>query len=124
MPYDGSISKARVRLGDAVMQDLFAAVRGPVGELGDEGVFFQGLRVCAVDGTVFDLERTSENLACYEVPPGSWFPQVRLVALVECGTLAVVDAAHDSISSGDAARRAPPNRKAHIFGLVSDRLAV
>lgn len=101
LPYDGSISKARVRLGDAVMADLFATVRGPVGQVGDEGVFFQGLRVCAVDGTVFDLERTSENLACFEVPPGGWFPQLRLVAMVECGTLAVLDAAADSIGVGE-----------------------
>lgn len=101
LPYDGSISKARVRLGDAVMAELFATVRGPVGRDGDQGVFFQGLRVCAVDGTVFDLERTAENLACYEVPSGGWFPQLRLVALVECGTLAVIDAAADSVSVGE-----------------------
>ena len=101
MPYDGSISKARVRLGDAVMADLFATVRGPVGQDGDPGVFYEGLRVCAVDGTVFDLERTAENLACFEVPPGGWFPQVRLVAMVECGTLAVLDAAADSIGIGE-----------------------
>ena len=110
LPYDGSISKARVRLGDAVMADLFATVRGPAGRVGDEGVFYQGLRVCAADGTVFALERTAENLACYEVPPGGWFPQVRLVALVGCGTLAVLDAAHDSIGVGErelAARTLP-----------------
>ena len=101
LPYDGSISKARVRLGDAVMADLFASSRGPVGQERDAGVFYQGLRVCAVDGTVFDLERTGENLAEFEVPPGGWFPQVRLVALVESGTLAVIDAAHDSIGIGE-----------------------
>lgn len=100
-PYDGSISKARVRLGDAVMGELFAAVRGPVGQAADEGVFFQGLRVCAVDGTLFDLERTEENLACYQVPSGGWFPQLRVVALVECGTLAVIDAEHGSIKDGE-----------------------
>ena len=47
LPYDGSISRARVRLGDAVMGGLFATVRGPVGRDGDDGVFYQGLRVCA-----------------------------------------------------------------------------
>jgi hypothetical protein len=101
LPYDGSISKARVRLGDAVMADLFATVRGAVGQDGDEGVFYRGLRVCAWDGTVFDLERTEENLACYAVPAGGWFPQLRLVALVECGSLAVIDAAGDSIAVGE-----------------------
>lgn len=101
LPYDGSISKARVRLGDAVMADLFAAVRGAVAQQGDAGAFYQQLRVCAWDGTVFDLERTSENLACFAVPSGGWFPQLRLVALVECGSLAVIDAAHDSIAVGE-----------------------
>jgi hypothetical protein len=101
LPYDGSISKARVRLGDAVMADLFATVRGAVGQDGDESVFYQGFRVCAWDGTVFDLERTDENLAQYQVPSGGWFPQLRLVALVECGTLAVLDAAADSIAVGE-----------------------
>lgn len=101
LPYDGSISKARVRLGDAVMADLFAGVRGAVGRQGDEEVFHRGLRVCAIDGTVFDLERTEENLACYGVPSGGWFPQLRVVALVECGTLAVIDAAGDSIAVGE-----------------------
>jgi len=111
--YDGSISKARVRLGDAVLADLFATCRGPVGREGDEGVFYEGLRVCAVDGAVFDLERTSENLACYEVPPGGWFPQLRLVALVECGTVAVVDAAADSIGVGE---REPAERMLASMG--------
>lgn len=101
LPYDGSISKARVRLGDAVMGELFAGVRGPVGRRGDEGVFYRGLRVCALDGTLFDLERTEENLACYQVPSGGWFPQLRLVALAECGTLAVIDAEHGSIKDGE-----------------------
>jgi hypothetical protein len=122
LPYDGSISKARVRLGDAVMADLFAAVRGPVGQAGDRGVFYEGLRVCAVDGTVFDLERTSENLARFEVPPGGWFPQLRLVALVECGTLAVIDAAHDSIGVGERelAERMLPSMGAGML-VLADR---
>lgn len=50
---------------------------------------------------MFDLKRTQENLACYALPCGGWFPQVRLVALVECGSLAVIDAAHDSIAIGE-----------------------
>jgi hypothetical protein len=35
------------------------------------------------------------------VPCGGWFLQLRLVALVECGSLAVLDAAHDSIAVGE-----------------------
>jgi Insertion element 4 transposase N-terminal/Transposase DDE domain len=122
LPYDGSVSKARVRLGDAVMADLFAGVRGPAGQTGDAGVFYQGLRVCAWDGTVFDLERTAENLAEFAVPAGGWFPQLRLVALVECGTLAVLDAAHGSIGIGERelAARMLGSLDEHVL-LLADR---
>ena len=50
---------------------------------------------------MFDLERTAENLACFKAPPGDWFPRLRLVAMVECGTLAAADAAADSIGAGE-----------------------
>ncbi|MGW2725322.1 hypothetical protein [Streptomyces sp. NPDC001492] len=32
---------------------------------------------------------------------GAWFPQLRLVALVECGSLALLGAAHDLIAVGE-----------------------
>jgi hypothetical protein len=101
LPYDGSIAKARVRLGEAVMADLFDGCAGPVGRDGDAGVFWRGLRVMAIDGTVYDLERTEENLAVFGVPSGGVFPQARMVALAECGTLAVAGAAFDSIAVGE-----------------------
>jgi hypothetical protein len=101
LPFDGSISKARVRLGEAVMADLFAGCAGAVGREGDAGVFYRGLRVCAIDGTVYDLERTEENQAVYATPSGGVFPQARMVALAECGTLAVIDAVFDSIAVGE-----------------------
>lgn len=98
LPYDGSISKARARLGDAVMADLFAGCAGPVGRPGETGVFFAGLRVASIDGTVFDAKPTPENLAAFKVPSGGVLPQVRLVALAECGTMALLGAAVDSIA--------------------------
>jgi hypothetical protein len=101
LPYDGSIAKARVRLGEAVMADLFAGCAGPVGRMGEPGVFFAGLRVASLDGTVFDVKPTGENLAAFAVPSGGVLPQVRLVALAECGTMALLGAAFDSIEVGE-----------------------
>jgi Insertion element 4 transposase N-terminal len=102
-PFDGSISKARGRLGEAVLADLFGGCAGAVGGPEDAGVFFRGLRVAAIDGAVHDLERTPENQAVFATPPGGVFPQVRLTVLAECGTLAVIDAAFDSIAEDEQA---------------------
>jgi transposase IS4-like protein/DDE family transposase len=103
LPWDGSIAKARVRLGEAVMADLFAGCVGPVGRPGDAGVFFAGLRVASLDGTVFDAKPAPENLAAFKVPGGGVLPQVRLLAFAECGTMALLGAEFDSISVDERA---------------------
>jgi hypothetical protein len=100
LPYDGSIAKARVRLGGAVMADLFAGCVGPVGRAG-EAVFSAGLRVASIDGTVLDAKPTRENLAAFAVPVGGVLSQVRLLALAKCGTMALLGAAFDSIEVGE-----------------------
>ena len=97
LPYDGSPAKARARLGEAVMADLFAGCAGPVGRAGEDGVFFAGLRVASLDGTVFDVKPTPQNLAAFAVPAGGVLPQVRLLAFAECGTMALLGAVFDSI---------------------------
>lgn len=101
LPYDGSIAKARVRLGEPVLADLFAGCAGPVGRASEPGVFFAGLRVASLDGTVFDAKPTAENLAAFAVPAGGVLPQVRLLAFAECGTMALLGAAFDSIAVGE-----------------------
>jgi len=101
LPYDGSIAKARARLGEAVMADLFADCAGPVGRVGEAGVFFAGLRVASLDGTVFDAKPTPENVAAFAVPAGGVLPQVRLLAFAECGTMALLGAAFDSAEVGE-----------------------
>ena len=98
LPYDGSIAKARARLGEAVMADLFAGCAGPVGRIGEAGMFFAELRVASLDGTVFDAKPTPENLAAFKLPAGGVLPQVRLLAFAECGTMALLGAASDNIA--------------------------
>jgi hypothetical protein len=68
-----------------------------------DGVFWRGRRLVAVDGTVFDLPRGKANEAEYAIPAGGSLPQARLVALAECGTLALLGAELDSIAVGERA---------------------
>jgi hypothetical protein len=101
VPTDGAISLARGRLGDTPLRLLFNDTARAVGTPGMDGVFWRGRRLVAVDGTVFDLPRGTDNEAEYAIPEGGKLPQARLVALAECGTLALIGAEHDSIAVGE-----------------------
>jgi hypothetical protein len=103
VPTDGAISRARDRLGSAPLKALFEGTAKPTVPLGHEEVFWRGLRKVAVDGTVFDLPASRDNAAAFAVPSGGVLPQARLVALAECGSLALVGAVFDSIEVGERA---------------------
>lgn len=101
VPTDGAISLARGRLGDKPLKLLFDDTARAVGTPAMDGVFWRGRRLVAVDGTVFDLPRGADNQAEYAIPSGGKLPQARLVALAECGTLALLGAECDSIAVGE-----------------------
>lgn len=103
VPTDGAISLARGRLGDKPLKLLFEQSACPVGTAAMDGVFWRGRRLVAVDGTVFDLPRGKHNAAEYQIPSGGKLPQARVVALAECGTLALLGAEFDSIAVGERA---------------------
>jgi hypothetical protein len=113
VPSDGAISLARYRLGEAPLRYLFEEVAAPVADERSPEAFWRGLRLMAVDGTVFDLPSGRHNEAAFGVPAGGSRPQARLVALAECGTLALAGAAFDSIEVGERA----------LFKRLLDRLA-
>src|SRR5258707_12670685 len=54
VPGSGAITRARQRLGDAVLADVFDAVAQPVAELLTPGAFLGGWRLMAVDGFEWD----------------------------------------------------------------------
>ena len=96
-PSKSSISEARERVGCQVMSRLFGQIARTMATEQTPGAFLQGLRLMAVDGTVFDLPDTTENAKVFGYPasrPGSRaaFPKARLVFLVEAGTHLMVDA--------------------------------
>jgi hypothetical protein len=97
VPCKSSITEARQRVGPQVMSRLFYQVVRPLGTAETVGVFLGGLRVMAVDGTVFDVPDSGANARVFGYPasrPGTTaaFPKVRLVLLIEAGTHLIVDA--------------------------------
>jgi len=105
VPSSPAISKARTRLGPAVLAALFDRVCVPVGAPGTPGVFYRSWRLVAVDGTTFDAPDETDNTARFGKPSNDQgqgaFPQVRLVALAECGTHALFAAAMAGIATGE-----------------------
>lgn len=102
VPAKSSLFRARQRLGFEPLQVLFAATAKPMAKpMATEstpGAFWRGLRLLAVDGTCWDVADTEANQAAFGRPGNgrgtgrSAFVQVRMAALVEVGSHAVLDA--------------------------------
>ncbi|MDQ1246706.1 MAG: hypothetical protein QG597_1074 [Actinomycetota bacterium] len=97
-PSKSAIFQARARLGAEPLAALFARVAEPIGTEATPGAWLAGRRLVAIDGTCLDVADTPGNEAFFGRPgvskgEKSAFPQARLVALAECGTHAIFDAA-------------------------------
>ena len=106
IPTTSAISQARARLGEQPLREMFDRVATPIAAPGDPGCWFSGFRVMAIDGVVLDTQDTPENNAVFSHSNSgvkeSAFPAVRVVALAECGTRAMVGAV---IGSGRVGER-------------------
>jgi hypothetical protein len=105
VPSPSALSQARTRLGEAPLKLLFERIAVPMARAGTRGAWFRGLRVMAVDGVVFDVPDTAANDEEFgrggnDQGTGP-FPQVRLVAVAECGTHALVDAVLGPVATGE-----------------------
>jgi hypothetical protein len=96
---------ARIRVGVAPLRALFDLLSGPAAGMRTVGVWWRGLLVTAIDGTVLDVADcpgTVARLGRNRSQHGqAGYPQIRLVALVACGTRAVVDAVFGPKSAGE-----------------------
>lgn len=106
VPSKASIFKARARLGPEPLEALFRAAARPLATPATRGAWYRGWRLVAIDGTTFDVADTVANVAAFGRPgvsrgEGAAYPQVRLVALAECGTHAVVGAALGPVTTGE-----------------------
>ena len=106
LPSQVAISKARTRLGPRPLAELFARACVPLGTPATRGAFYRQWRLVSIDGTTIDVADTPANAGVFGRAgtgrgDGSAFPQVRIVALGECGTHAVIAAAMDSYAVGE-----------------------
>ncbi|MFJ9085148.1 IS4 family transposase [Streptomyces sp. NPDC102384] len=98
VPAKSSLFRARQRLGSEPLRVLFATTAKPMASEVTPGAFWRGLRVLAVDGTCWDVADSEANQAAFGRPGNSRgsgrsaFVQVRMAALVEVGSHAVLDA--------------------------------
>jgi len=86
----GAISQARGQVGVAPLRQLYREQVCPNGPAGMPGVWFAGLRVMAIDGSTLDMPDEVANAQRFGYPGASRgssaFPQMRFVAMAECGT--------------------------------------
>jgi hypothetical protein len=133
VPSTPAIAKARARLGAEPLRRLFAEVVRPLATPDTKGAWYRGWRVLAVDGTTLDVADTPANQAAFGRPAThrgerTAFPQVRVVAVAECGTHAIVDAAMGPLAKGETTLAAGLLGPGGVLGagtlLLADRLFV
>lgn len=117
LPSKSAIFQARARLGSEPVAALFARVAVPLSEPGTPGAWLAGRRLVAIDGMCLDVADTVANDEWFGRPgvnkgERSAFPQARVVAVAECATHAIFDAAVGSYTT-------PENT---LAGEVVDRL--
>lgn len=100
-PSTSSLTEARHRLTAAPLVVLFDRVRGPLAGPDTDQSWRFGLRLLAADGTTVEVADTPENDARFGRPKGGGYPQARMVAVLECGTRAMVAAAWDSYDTSE-----------------------
>jgi hypothetical protein len=96
VPSTSAITQARARLKADPLRVLFGRVAVPVAGRGTKGAWLGSRRLMAVDGFMLDIPDTPDNVSEFgrldDGPKASAFPQVRVVALEECGSHAALAA--------------------------------
>ena len=100
-----ALTRARQRLGARPLELLFGLRCGPLAEAGTPGAFAFGLRLAAWDGTGIDAADTPANATAFGGVQGGG-PQLRLLALIECGTHALIGAVFDGVARASEQRLA------------------
>jgi Insertion element 4 transposase N-terminal/Transposase DDE domain len=106
VPTTKAITRARERLGAEPLRRLFVEVARPLATERTAGAWYRGLRVVAIDGTTLDVPDTPANAAAFGRPAThrgerTAFPQVRVLALAECGTHAILAAVLGPLAVGE-----------------------
>jgi hypothetical protein len=104
-PTGAALGQARRRLGVAPLRALFELLAGPAAGIRTPGARWRGLLVCAIDGTTMTVPDSPANLTGFRKHRcnhgGSGYPQLRLTALLACGTRTLLDAVFTPTSTGE-----------------------
>lgn len=97
VPTSPALCKARARLGEEPVLQLFRRVAVPLAGPGTPGAWLAGRRVMAIDGVQMEVADTPANEAAFgrgriNRELDDPYPKVKVVGLAECGTRAIVDA--------------------------------
>jgi hypothetical protein len=127
VPTKSAIFQARARLGVEPLRELFERRCLPLATAQTPGAYYRDWRLVAMDGTTLDVADTAENAAEFGRPGSARegraaFPQLRAVALAECGTHAIFAAAMGPYATGEATlARALVDRAVPGMLLLADR---
>lgn len=104
-PTAGALAQARRRVGPGPLRWLFELLRGPAATPAQRGSWWRGLLVCAIDGTTMTVPDSRAVLARFTKQAGNHggtgYPQLRLLALVACGTRTLIDAVFGPTTTGE-----------------------
>jgi hypothetical protein len=93
LPSGTALSRLRGRLGEAPFAALLGALAGALVPAGGAGLRVCGLMAVGWDGTQVEVAASEANVAALGRQRGTHYPRLRVVALVACGTRAVLAAA-------------------------------
>lgn len=103
----GAISQARTQVGAEPLKQLYLEQVQPHGPQDMAGVFYRGRRLMAIDGSCLEMPDEKANADYFGYPGASRgssaFPQMRFVAMVECGTHTVCHANEGSYATSELA---------------------
>jgi len=104
-PSASALRQARQRLGPAPVRALFDLLRGPAVTNATQ-VRWRGLLLTVIDGTTLVVADSPANTGRYTKHrcvggTSSGYPQLRLSALLTCGTRSMIDAVFDPVSVGE-----------------------
>jgi hypothetical protein len=125
-PSGSALRQARQRLGAAPVRALFDLLRGPAVTTAGQ-TRWRGMLLTVVDGTflvVADSPANTSRYAKHRCANGisSGYPQLRLSALLTCGTRSVIDAVFDPVSVGELDQARTLTRSLHPgMLLLADR---
>ena len=107
----GAISQARGQVGAEPLKQLYQEQVQPHGPKEMAGVFYRGQRLMAIDGSCLEMPDEKANADYFGYPGASRgdsaFPQMRFVAMVECGTHTVCHANEGVYATSEIALAGP-----------------